>query len=77
VGAGDLDHAIDFFTDHSTRLVAVCAEIAQAAVVSQALKGKEIDRIGGFECKVSGSIGSVDLVTGAAVLAGWIRVSSL
>jgi hypothetical protein len=77
VGAGDFDHAIDYFTDHSTRLVTIRAQIAQSAVEGHALKGKEIYRVRGLKSKIGIGVGCMDLMTGTAILAGWVWIPRL
>jgi hypothetical protein len=75
---GDVrDHAIDCFREAPPRLVAVGAQVAFPAVVGRAFDSEERHRIGGLQGKVSGGESGVDLVTGAAVLAGWMWIPSL
>jgi hypothetical protein len=77
VGAGDFDHTVDYFTDHSTRLVAISTEVAQTSVEGHTLQGEKIYRIGSLKGEVGFGVGGMDLVAGAAILAGWIWISSL
>jgi hypothetical protein len=71
------DHAIDRFGSITPRLVAISAQIALSTVECSAFDGEEIYRIGGFESKVSGGVGGMDLVAGTAILTGRMWITSL
>jgi hypothetical protein len=75
MAAGDLDEAINSFSDLPTRLVTVATQVAQAAVEGHILEGEQINRFRGLEGKVGTREGGVDLVAGAAVLPGWIWIA--
>jgi hypothetical protein len=73
---GDIAICISF-GESAPRLVAVGAQVAFAAIEGRSFDRVERYRIGGLQSEVSRSIGGVDLVTGPAILAGWMRVAGL
>ena len=77
--AGDPgDHTVRIsLGEGAARLVAVGAQVALAAVEGRAFNRKQRHRIGGLQGPVVSGVGAVYLVAGAAVLAGWMRVSAL
>jgi hypothetical protein len=68
------DHAIHGFRETSPGLVAVNTQVALAAIVGRAFDCEEGHRIGGLQGKISGGEGGMDLVAGAAILAGWMGI---
>ena len=76
VCAGNLNLAIDCICNATAWLVTLSAQVALATVVSHTFKSIEVNRIGGFQSPVIPAIGSVDLMAGTAVLAGWIWITS-
>ncbi len=78
VRAADIDHAIRIcFSNRSARLVAVGAQVSFAAVIDCVFQSEEHHRGGGLQSPVRGGVAGVDLVAGAAVLAGRVGISNL
>jgi hypothetical protein len=75
--AGDFDHAVYRFSNRSTRLVAVDAKVALTTVKGLTLESIEHYWGCGLQSPVITGVGRVNLVASAAVLAGWVRISSL
>jgi hypothetical protein len=76
VGAVHINLTIDRRGESPSRLVAVDAQISETGV--EGLSALKQDHgFGGLEGEIGRGVGGVDLVTGAAILAGWVWISSL